>query len=110
MKPDWIEIQDPFSPPYLRAFTFLLNHNINKLCIVYSLFHGLFTDMLMCSFSSFILKSEHSIGTLPRVGADSLELSLITAEGINKSYFAHAHEVESGLNGLFFSCHKKEKN
>lgn len=39
---------------------------------------------------------------LSRVRADSLELSFIAAKGTNKSYFAHVHEVESGLNGFFF--------
>lgn len=65
--------------------------------------------MLTCSFSSFFnVKSEHSIGTLPRVRADSLEFTLITAKGVNKSYFALVHKVESGLDGFFFR-HKKEK-
>lgn len=71
-------------------------------------FHGLFTDTLTCSFSSFFnIKPKHSIRTLPAVRADSLEFSLITAKGINKSYLAYVHEVESGLNGFF--CHKKKK-
>lgn len=64
--------------------------------------------MLTFSFSSFFnIKPEQSIRTLPAVRADGLEFSLITAKGINKSCFAHVHEVESGLNGFF--CHKNKK-
>lgn len=67
--------------------------------------------MLTCGFSSFFnIKSEHSVRTLPALKADTLDFSLITAKYINKSYFAHVHEVESGLNSFTDTRRKKNKS